>query len=805
MANYEHLPLPEFQGELKRKKERRWVSVIPPENRDVIEFAKKNIKNAENIVNSFRKLKSKYKDYIDVSLICKIEINQSVDVNSFDRDFLASMGMEVLYVNENKKGYWIVFSSDEELKTFQEKLIKYAESCQSTSDRISYKFFHAIESIGDIPPEEKIGSLLKREPLTDETPTYLNLELWRMEDSTLRSFIDGLKKRYNNPELFKITDEFITNSFALLRIKTTKTILDEILQFKEVAWVDRPPYPLFNPCEYTTIDISDIKVNPPSEDAAGILIIDSGIVANHPILGWAVGDEKNYQNVEKEVQDTVGHGTAVAGLAAFGDIEKCLENREFNASNWIFSAKIMYKDVQMPKHASYDPEKLLEHQLYEIVKDFLDNPSYRIKVVNFSLGNLEEVWGLTSYRQFPLASLIDEIALAYPEIVFIVSAGNANPRDHFESLSDILENYPDYLVQNPYFKIINPATSALSLTVGSIAPKERLTKNTFVVKDLWFPVAQFNQPSPFSRTGYGINGMIKPEVIEYGGNLILRESYNRINENHLAQKIAVFSNTPFDEGKFIRFDFGTSFAAPKVANIAEKIANIYPEASANFIKNLILLSADYPDRSVLTEKFNEETIYQTMGYGLPSFEKAIYSSEKRVVLLNEGKIGLNKFKIFSLDIPEEFFETKGEKKITVVLTYNPLVNRKRGDSYLGNQLKFKVYHSVEPAELAKIFAEIDLEQADDEIEIGEIKKYEIEMEPKIRRRSVSCHQKAWREYKRRPKGFSSPLSIVLFNLNKWIKDENYLQDYCISLTLEHKEETELYNLVKNKLRQRIRI
>lgn len=69
MANYEHLPLPEFQGELKRKKERRWVSVIPPENRDVIEFAKKNIKNAENIVNSFRKLKSKYKDYIDVSLI----------------------------------------------------------------------------------------------------------------------------------------------------------------------------------------------------------------------------------------------------------------------------------------------------------------------------------------------------------------------------------------------------------------------------------------------------------------------------------------------------------------------------------------------------------------------------------------------------------------------------------------------------------------------------------------------------------------------------------------------------------------
>lgn len=41
------------------------------------------------------------------------------------------------------------------------------------------------------------------------------------------------------------------------------------------------------------------------------------------------------------MHDTVGHGTAVAGCAAYGDIEACLDNKVFALSNWIFSAKVM--------------------------------------------------------------------------------------------------------------------------------------------------------------------------------------------------------------------------------------------------------------------------------------------------------------------------------------------------------------------------------------------------------------------------------------------------------------------------------
>ncbi|HHW04161.1 MAG TPA: S8 family peptidase [Thermoanaerobacterales bacterium] len=809
MANYEHLPLPEYQGDLnKQKNKNRKFMYKFPEGRDKISFGQQNINKADEIVSSFTKLKNKYKDTIDVNLIYRIRINQSVDINSFDKNILSSMGMEILSVAENKKGYWVVFANEQDLKTFKEKLAQYSGLVQNGA---KYDFFNAIDGIDDIPPEEKIGKALRDRPLTNDKAEYVNIELWRMDDPKLIKFIKELEQAYPNRQLFRITDKLITRSFALLRVRTIKSILDEILQLKEVAWVDRPFYPLFKPYEYSSIDISDIKINPPSEDAVGILIIDSGIVSNHPILEQAVAAEENYQDGEMEIQDTVGHGTAVSGCAIFGDIEECIKNKEFNATNWLFSAKVMYKNKEIPEEipaqAIFDPEKLLEHQLHDLVKDFLDNPLYNIKVVNISFGNSDEIWDLTSNRQFPLASLIDELALDYPQVVFIVSAGNESPQNHYTALSEIIDNYPDYLVKNPHFRIINPATSALSLTVGSIAPPIKIMDDGHTHEDIWYPIAEVNQPSPFSRAGYGINGMIKPELVEYGGNLILKEMYGAIRENP-GGKIALLSNNPYGEHIFT-INYGTSFAAPKIANIAGKISNVFPHKSSNYIKNLILLSADYPDYSVLKD-FGEDTIYRTEGYGRPNYEKAIYSSDNRVVLLNEDSIGLNKVKVFTVNIPDAFFNTKGYKKITVALTYNPPTRSTRGDSYLGNRLNFKLYHSIDPNELVKKFAEINInEQVNDDIDdidINEISQYEIKLEPGPNRRIVGCHQKAWKEFKQKPKKeICPPFSLVLINTNKWINDEHYSQDYCISLMLEHKEDIGLYNLIRNELRQRIRI
>lgn len=594
-------------------------------------------------------------------------------------------------------------------------------------------------------------------------------------------------------------------------MKLTKALFDEIIQLKEIARVDRPATVQFNPVEIIHPDVKDIKFSAPDENATGILVIDSGIVSNHPMLEKCVGGEENFQSSEPELQDTVGHGTAVAGCAVYGDIEDCLDNKKFIPSNWLFSAKVMYAERDFSDtaiNAIYDPEKLIEHQFKDAVESFLSNPEYHIKVVNISLGNHNEIWHKHYSRQLPLAALIDELAFTFPNVVFVVSVGNQSPLESYNSTADIIDNYPRYLVENNDFNIINPAGAALALSIGSIAGEVRIEQERYGAEQIKAAVAQARQPSPFTRTGLGVNGMIKPELVEYGGNLILSENHGRIAEDK-GGKLVLLNNQVADD--IVRFDVGTSFAAPKVAHLVGKIANHFPGKSANFIKNLLLVGADYPFLPTKdfygteNKKKGEQCHLSVCGYGLSDYERAMYSFDNRAVLWDEGQIELNQIKVYSLQLPELFFTEAGKKKIIVTLTFTPETRATRGDSYLGNRMEFHLFHSVNPQTLIEKYGVIgdDTEQ----IDVPEdLKKFEIDFFPGANTRKAGCHQKAWKIYQKEPRNRpASPVSLVLLNANKWIRDDARNQDYCISVTFEHEKAIKLFNAIRTNIQTKARV
>lgn len=805
MDKKEHLKLPIFKGNIERQK-----SKGRPQSPELLSGRSKNIfsqvttQKADEIVNSFSILKNKFSGQIDPSLIYEIEINQGVSPDGFDK-ILSSMGIHVLSVAEGKKGFWIVFNDNDNLDVFKKKLTDYG-----SEDGHKYDFFNAIESFQNIPIEKKIGQSLKDNSL-GEVADFIDIELWKMADPQKNDlFIQQLRDTYTDLSQFKITDTLSTKSFVLLRVKLTKDIFEEIIELNEISRADRPSLSHFNPFEFTQPDISDIEFGMPDDDATGILIIDSGIISNHPMLEKCVGGEENFQTGETEIHDTVGHGTAVAGCAAYREIESCLEDKNFKPENWIFSAKVMFSktDFNGNINAIYDPEKLIEHQFNDAIESFLLNPEYHIKVVNISFGNSSEVWHKHYFRQLPLAALIDELAFIYPYVTFIVSAGNHHPKNSYDNIQEIVDNYPAYLTENDDFKIINPATSALALTIGSIAGTIKIAEERYGAEDIKTPIANENQPSPFTRTGTGINGMIKPELVEYGGNLILADIYNRITDD-IGGKIALLNNKTTED--IIKYDYGTSYSAPKVAYLAGKISNQFPQKSANFVKNMLLIGSDYPfmpskDFYNTSDKRKAETKHLSVsGFGLSNFDRAINSFKNRTVLWDESEIGLNQIKVYSLRLPDIFFNENGKKKITVVLTFNPETRLTRGDSYLGNRMEFHLFHSVNPEVLIEKYGVIsgEIEQ------VGvpdDLKKFEIDFFPGGNTRKVGCHQKAWKEYKKEPKNRpSTPVSLVLLNFNKWINDDTRMQNYCISVTFEHEKEIELYNVIRANVQARTRV
>ncbi|MDY6864457.1 MAG: S8 family peptidase [Halobacteriota archaeon] len=697
-GRYEHLTLPFVPEDFLRKKRRGWSEYKKVE-RSKNEFYKTEIQKFNGIQQKHRAEKNRFKEYLDPNLIFKIEINQNVSEEAFKTE-LKRMDTEVISPSPDKKGYWVVFAEDEEFEKFQSKLKDYAGDIEDKK----YSFFNAIDGISDIPSEEKIGEYLQKEPFEEDEYSSLDIEIWRMDDDRLNEFLKGFKRLISGKN-GETVDGFVTENFCLMKVKVGKQLYEDILSLREIAHVDRPPkIKLETPLD---IDIEELNIgSKPPEDATGILVVDSGILSSHPLLENAVGDEiavgtRYSTNVsEDRPYDDVGHGTQVAGLALYGDIDECIRNRNFDPEAWIFSAKVMFKDEY--GYATYDEDELLEHQLDEAVRRIVKEYS-KCKIINLSIGDSAKRM-YEGKRQFNLAALVDELSKEL-NVIFVVSAGNYEYQ--------IQDEYPNFLLDDSTdrVKIIDPATSALALTVGA------LSKNAIdeaLLEDL------VGYPSLITRVGPGYKGMIKPELVENGGDGFDREfDVITINPHWI------------EDGCLFTKDCGTSFSAPNVSNYIARLMNKFPDRSPNLIKALLIYSASIPEKrpAILSEiGINDSdkkamNLLKVYGFGKPNFDKCIFSEDNRVVLLRENTIKPNNIHVYPVYLSKEFIEEKGNRQISVTLVFDPPINKNRVE-YLGVAMETHLFKNI-PIE--NVIGKYSSEKIGDKEEIipEDIKKNEI--------------------------------------------------------------------------------
>ena len=797
----EHLSLPFYEREFERKK-RGGGGLSTRENRK--QFSEIQIFNLAKIKKGFDRDKEKFKQFFDPNLLFKIKLSQSIDEEAFMK-FLEGNRVKVISPSPEGKGYWISLAEDESLDEVKKRLKKYGE-------REKHKQFNAIESFESISPEEKIGEQLKERPLQEGEEAYLDIEIWRMEDKRIETFLkgDGVKlgfKEFMENGNGKVTDELITENLCLLRARIDKSIFNEVIKLREVSRIDRPPKPYIT-WRMLSIPLEKLRVGEsPPKNATAIAILDSGILSNHPLLGNAVGDEIAVSSLssnkihEDKPQDDVGHGTEVAGVALYGDIKKCIKEKRFQPEVWILSAKVMYKNDM--GETEYNPEELLEHQLEKAVRYFVENyPNCR--VVNISFGDRYKKM-LSNKRQFPLAALIDELAKEL-NIIFVISAGNLDAIQN-----GFPDKYPDYLIEEKgEVKIVDPASSAYAITVGSIAqefgPLNR-SSNEFL-----FSPAHTNYPSPFTCVGPGYKGMIKPELVEEGGNIITSPS-DSLKMEDIGGKLIVLNPKWVEGGRLFTVGHGTSFSTPKVAHYIARLFNNFPDYSPNLIKALLLASAEIPsDRPTPLDEINYNNsdtklidLLKVYGYGKPDFDVASSSEINRVLLQKENRIRLNGVHLYYFYLPREFTETRGEKKISVVLVYSPPIRRNR-ISYMGVGMEFHLFKNMQIQEVLIRYKTIQIGEDMEDIVPEELKVKRIDLHPGVRIRKKGIHQKGIKIYSKKPDiNPDKPLVVAVASQSKWLKDESYLQDYAVVVTIRHSAQIDIYNRIREKIQQRIRI
>ena len=290
------------------------------------------------------------------------------------------------------------------------------------------------------------------------------------------------------------------------------------------------------------------------------------------------------------------------------------------------------------------------------------------------------------------------------EVLFIQSAGNqtrlasgdqANPglRAHL----DAGRQPPDHQLAES-MRVANPAQSLHALTVGSIsgAVFEDANARSFAAVE--------HGPSGFSRAGYGEPwAVVKPEVVEVGGDLIYSKNPPRLVRPHQDVAVELLNSTRHGAPAYSKDGAGTSFAAPRVAHLAAHLQNLFPAASPLLYRTLIVQSARWPGWA--ENDPDKDKVLRLIGYGLPSLARATENSATRVTLITPDAETLpsKQLHLYTVRIPEELRNAALEARIridvTLAYTALPRRTRARRTGYLETWLDWESSKLGEPKDV----------------------------------------------------------------------------------------------------------
>jgi subtilisin family serine protease len=783
MPNLPHIILPRAEGEPPRRK--HGFGRTPP--RDFHQHGPELQRQLDEVLHTFQAARSP--EGINPNLILKVQLNHDAVVEEKNWE---AYGLTLLSVEQDKT--LVLFSSDQQLREFHRRLQEYRGGPQAASRKSApyAAIFASIDNIANVQPEDRIGRLLRvggvvnADDLQLDQQYVVDIELW--DFGTRVANLERVNQLGNfvRARGGDATDQYIGESLVLLRVRASGEVIRELLGVDSVAQLDLPPQPTLTVAERLRLGLPDFPPVPePDAGAAPIAILDSGLTSAHPLLAPAVGEATAVPLALGDGADDHGHGTLVGGIALYGDIEACIDARRFVPNLRLYSARVLNE------HCRFDERALITTQMRDAIRYLSE--TYGCRVFNLSLGdaNLPYRGGKVS----AWASILDSLAREL-NILIVVSAGNfAFHPGPDEPMDAHLQRYPRYLLDDAA-KIIEPATGAIVLTVGSLSNSDRLPGGAGQRDVALRPISRQGGPSPFTRCGPGLGGGVKPELCDFGGN---RAYDGRLAQVRDLNELSMVSMNREYLNRLFAAAVGTSYASPRIAHIAAKLYRAFPDASANLIRALLVSSASVPAVSAdLLSPLEANAVLRVCGYGRPSFDRARYSDENRAVLYSESRIGFDNFHVYQIPIPESFSERREPRAIEVTLAYDPPVRHSRFD-YLGAKMSFRLIRGKRLDEVVEAFqSQAGIEDPTDGLTST---RWECEMTPGPRTREGGTLQKAVFSMRRIPRPeWGNTYHLVIRCEGKWAGVEHAPQRYAVVVVLRQEGDVNIYHQIAQRIR-----
>ncbi|MDO8416928.1 MAG: S8 family peptidase [Agitococcus sp.] len=692
----------------------------------------------------------------DNRLMMRVNLIEGASISGF-ANIETILGVTI--ISQEESSVVITMATPSGLAEFSRRV----DTLATTGTVIRKETLFAIDDITRWTPEDRKGRALREQGFSQEENFVLDVELFPYDSPRERTACIRTFQEYCTTNTIEILDRLEQPSLLMLRIRLSREQAELLLNYRDVRTLDLPPK-IGLSMQTLLADINDFPDIPePDEDAPRLVVLDSGINSGHPVLAPAMGDSQGFADHRRIATDDSGHGTFVAGIALYGDVTARIQQGAFIPELRIMSGRVFNDDNQ-------DQTKFVEKSVIEAVRYF--HSTYQCRVFNLSYGDRNKIYDGRHVRglAYTLDCLTREL-----DVLFIVPTGNL--------LAEEVVDYPTGLL-NSNCRLLDPATSLNAITVGGLAHTERsfdAQRHPLRIEET--PFARVGQPSPITRSGFSIGNAIKPDLVEAAGNLARMRTQGHIRSRSLG---VVSLNADFADNRPFREEIGTSFAAPRIAHWAAKLANRFATNSVNLVRAILASHARWPLPTIQllnpgnTEE-GKESLLRIAGYGQLDENAVLDSIEQVVTLYAEDLIHNDRSHFYELPIPDEVWSTgRRERQVSIALAYSPEVKTTRME-YRHCKLSFTLIRADSLEQVATAFTRGRVNGMS-ELSLGRTVSNQA-------RKTSTLQSSTW-NFQLPPRNLNQKLFVVVTRQDSpWSTLDAEAEQYALSVVIRDRENT----------------